>query len=242
MSTFDAGILMVYGDDSDDFTEEGEDWTYAELQQQVEQLQKKVKELQEKEIQENKVKEELENKIKELHQQVRRLEEYGDDVQAWQHGMVELNVGGTPYQASVETLRRQTGSGSMLRAMFNGNMLPGAQYDGTAIFLDRDGGLFQYILAYLRSYKNSVFDVNIVKQACTHLNIHQVYQLKREFDFFGIDVCMPGEEEGENVNLFDFYIRQRKPVETKRVHVGGEEYFVPVGFGKWLFEELQKPL
>lgn len=60
--------------------------------------------------------------------------------------IIELNVGGTPYITTRETVCRITGT--MLESMFNGTHA--STKLGSAYFIDRDGEIFRHILQYLR--------------------------------------------------------------------------------------------
>jgi hypothetical protein len=60
--------------------------------------------------------------------------------------IIEINVGGTPYVTTRETLCRI--KGTMLDKMFSGTLE--STKLGSAYFIDRDGRIFQYILQYLR--------------------------------------------------------------------------------------------
>jgi len=61
---------------------------------------------------------------------------------------LQLNVGGVAYSTSSMTL--STYPDSMLARMVNGD-LPTARDENGAIFIDRDGHLFRYVLNFLRS-------------------------------------------------------------------------------------------
>ncbi|XP_041034799.1 BTB/POZ domain-containing protein KCTD21-like [Carcharodon carcharias] len=89
---------------------------------------------------------------------------------------VSLNVGGTLYTTSSETLTRYPDS--MLGAMFKGRL--GSRRDQSGnLFIDRDGKPFRHILNYLRS---------------SHLDLPEAYRelrlLKREADFYQIGPLM----------------------------------------------------
>uniref|UniRef100_A0A6I8N625 Potassium channel tetramerisation-type BTB domain-containing protein n=1 Tax=Ornithorhynchus anatinus TaxID=9258 RepID=A0A6I8N625_ORNAN len=62
-------------------------------------------------------------------------------------GPVTLNVGGTVYATTLETLTRFPDS--MLGAMFRGRPLPPPDPLGR-FFIDRDGKAFRYVLNFLR--------------------------------------------------------------------------------------------
>lgn len=64
------------------------------------------------------------------------------------NNIIELNVGGLHYTASLSTLRRDPNS--MLALMFREGQMPSGVDRNGSIFIDRDGGLFRHVLAYLR--------------------------------------------------------------------------------------------
>eukprot|EP01130_Rhizamoeba_saxonica_P008501 TRINITY_DN3442_c2_g1_i1.p1 TRINITY_DN3442_c2_g1~~TRINITY_DN3442_c2_g1_i1.p1 ORF type:complete len:312 (-),score=56.11 TRINITY_DN3442_c2_g1_i1:46-981(-) len=76
---------------------------------------------------------------------------------------VVLDVGGQKFTTSLETLTKD--KGSMLCAMFSGEWMPGTQENG-AIFIDRDGELFSYVLRYLRSNQIPAVDTS---ELCNNL-------------------------------------------------------------------------
>ena len=61
--------------------------------------------------------------------------------------IIRLNVGGIIHITTKQTLCYP---GSYFEVMFSGQFAPGKDVDG-AIFLDRDGALFHYVLEYLRN-------------------------------------------------------------------------------------------
>lgn len=88
--------------------------------------------------------------------------------------IVRLNVGGTRYEVSRNTLMRL--EGSMLAILISGQWREGDVED--EIFIDRDGNRFKYILDYLRS--DWVYVSDLSDQAA----------LKDDFEFFGINADM----------------------------------------------------
>lgn len=86
--------------------------------------------------------------------------------------IVQLDVGGTLYKVSFETLRRC--EGSMLANLVSEHWKEGQVDDSEPIFIDRNGLLFRYILDYLRASEvhlpSSVSRIAIMK----------------EFEFYGI--------------------------------------------------------
>ena len=89
--------------------------------------------------------------------------------------IVRLNVGGTRYEVSRDTLTRY--EGSMLTSLLSGKWKEGEGGENE-IFIDRDGRRFGYILDYLRS--NRVYLPDLSDQSA----------LKDEFEFFGIEADM----------------------------------------------------
>ncbi|KAF8383728.1 hypothetical protein PRIPAC_72870, partial [Pristionchus pacificus] len=97
--------------------------------------------------------------------------------------LIGLNVGGTHYVTLYETLARfrspyferlvtlnQT-SGKIFQ--FDSNII----FDASgAIFINRDGGLFRYVLQYMRDGKNAVLPEDLAL----------LRQLRREAEFFGL--------------------------------------------------------
>ena len=88
--------------------------------------------------------------------------------------IVRLNVGGTRFEVSRETLVQY--EGSMLASLISGKWKEGEGEN--EIFIDRDGRLFGFILAYLRSGQAYVTDLS------------DQLALKDELDYFGIDADM----------------------------------------------------
>jgi hypothetical protein len=85
--------------------------------------------------------------------------------------IVRLNVGGTRYEVSRNTLMRF--EGSMLASLISGKWKEGEGDE--EIFIDRDGRRFGYILEYLRSDRVHL----------PHLSARSA--LMEEFEYFGID-------------------------------------------------------
>ncbi|GAX25729.1 potassium voltage-gated channel Shal-related subfamily D member 1 [Fistulifera solaris] len=86
-------------------------------------------------------------------------------------GIVRLNVGGSRYEVSRNTLTRY--EGSMLASLISGKWKEGEGDE--EIFIDRDGRRFGYILEYLRSDRVHL----------PHLSARSA--LMEEFEYFGID-------------------------------------------------------
>ncbi|CAF5083634.1 unnamed protein product, partial [Rotaria sp. Silwood1] len=68
-------------------------------------------------------------------------------------GKVILDVGGDKFSTSVETLTRE--KNTFFTALFSKQWQLERDPDDESIFIDRDGKLFNYILAYLRTNKLS---------------------------------------------------------------------------------------
>lgn len=84
--------------------------------------------------------------------------------------------------------------GSYLSILFGGgNWKPSSMLPGSSTpFIDRDGELFRYVLAYLRSIRNQHQQQHILLPDTPG----QLQQLKAEADFFGLPgiiglVCKP---------------------------------------------------
>ena len=88
--------------------------------------------------------------------------------------IVQLDVGGTLYKVSRDTL--ELCEGSMLASLISEHWKEGNGDD--PIFIDRNGRLFEYVLDYLRASK--VYLPSTVNIAA----------VKEEFEFYGIDADM----------------------------------------------------
>ncbi|KFB52141.1 AGAP000805-PA-like protein [Anopheles sinensis] len=88
--------------------------------------------------------------------------------------VVELNVGGTPYVASLKTLLAE--EGSWLQETFGGVSAPSdLPVDSNGrIFIDRDGSLFRHVLDYLRDPARYALPVGFLERD----------RLRKEADFF----------------------------------------------------------
>ena len=100
---------------------------------------------------------------------------------------VQLDVGGHLFSTSATTLCRP---GSMLSVLLSGRYLIDRTEDGVAVFLDRDGSLFPHILEYLRDGV-----VSVAHEDLARVDLGLLHKLKREFDFFGIDLVEEVREE-----------------------------------------------
>mmetsp|Transcript_17776 Transcript_17776/g.50893 ORF Transcript_17776/g.50893 Transcript_17776/m.50893 type:complete len:256 (-) Transcript_17776:201-968(-) len=90
------------------------------------------------------------------------------------HDIVELNVGGTLYTATRQTLTKD--ANSMLGAMFAERNRPLCKDVQGRVFLDRDGQLFRYILRYLRD-----------SQLVLDSSFDQLEALLQEAHYFALD-------------------------------------------------------
>ena len=90
--------------------------------------------------------------------------------------VVQLNVGGTPYTTSLETLTNAE-PGSVLHSMFASEFSWTHQLDAAGrVFIDRDGARFRHVLNFLRS-------------GCLHIDPDDetlCTELLEEADYFGI--------------------------------------------------------
>jgi len=111
--------------------------------------------------------EELDKRIKMFHKEKEIMKLYTDTIDH----VVELDVGGVMFKTTTSTL--QSVEGSMLASMFSGRYkIPKS---GGAVFMDRDGTHFRYILNYLRNGR-----VNIPRDITLHQDLlveAEYYQL-----------------------------------------------------------------
>jgi hypothetical protein len=112
----------------------------------------------------------------------------GSDAAAAAHEVVTLCVGGTVYSSTRTTLTAVPDS--YLAVLFGSShwrpsiLLP----DSQTPFIDRDGGLFRYILAYLRSLNSNC---QLRQQlALLPTDALQLQLLKAEAEFYGL----PGDQ------------------------------------------------
>ncbi|XP_065835005.1 uncharacterized protein [Oscarella lobularis] len=96
-----------------------------------------------------------------------------EGVYKFQSSKIKLDIGGTKFTTSLETLCSEPGS--MLEAMFSGRHKLIQDEDGY-YFIDRDGTHFRYILNYLRD--------GIVKEGCLPSDPQIVKELEVEADFY----------------------------------------------------------
>ena len=92
------------------------------------------------------------------------------------HNIVRLNVGGTRYDVSRDTLERY--EDSMLARLISKHWKEGNSDDNMPIFIDRNGRLFEFVLDYLRAGK-------VYLPPTMHIEA-----MRDEFDFYGIDADM----------------------------------------------------
>ena len=91
----------------------------------------------------------------------KKLERDFPKLQQFQGKPVKLDIGGTGFKTSLETLRKD--SDSMLASMFSGRFSMKAQDDGS-FFIDRDPTHFRYILNFLRTGKIIIPDDAIARE------------------------------------------------------------------------------
>ena len=133
--------------------------------------------------------------LKEVEEQREALEREVAAMQRHQErheGRVELDVGGVRYVSSVETLRRVPHT--FFDAYFSGRYAVDETDDG-AVFIDRDGRLFEHVLEYLR---DSV--VTVAQEDARTVDVGLLRRLKREFGFYSVEVVADeGPAAGEGV-------------------------------------------
>ena len=115
---------------------------------------------------------EVDEKRAALEEELRAMQQ----LQQAQDSRVELDVGGQRYKTSLATMRSKPGC--MLSAMFSGRYALNEEEDGS-VFIDRDGTSFGYVLEYLR---DGVVALDAQE------DIPLLRRLKREFDFYAIDL------------------------------------------------------
>ncbi len=109
--------------------------------------------------------------------------------------IVRLNVGGTHYEVSRNTLERC--EGSMLASLISYHWKEGNS-DEEPIFIDRNGRLFEYVLDYLRTNK-----VYLPYSASRDA-------VKEEFEFYGIDADMTKVNEKYGIEYTHALVRKIK--------------------------------
>ena len=123
-------------------------------------------------------------------------------------GRVTINMGGTHFETSVETLRQC----QFFRAMFSGSWDCSAGAE-TPIFIDRDPARFAILLNFLRSNLHTA----CLKEYCLSASRLEVLFLLREAEFFAIESA---------VDFLEQFARHAEEVEKAfdeiRVNVGGE--------------------
>ena len=134
---------------------------------------------------------------------------YLDDINKVTDSVIKLNVGGHVFMTSVLTLTRDPDS--MLAAMFSGRHKLHITPDG-AVFIDRDGTHFRYILNFLRDGSlrpgSLPDDKGIIQELIAEA---EYYQLQGFLDFLSGNVrvmCREADvEEGfmELAGIYDAY-------------------------------------
>jgi hypothetical protein len=104
--------------------------------------------------------------------------------QETQQGRVELNVGGKRFETSVQTLRRIPHT--FFDAYFSGRYAQDVCKDGS-VFVDREGEHFRHVLEYMRDGHLSV------GESSARPSLDLLLALRREFDFFGIELLVKQE-------------------------------------------------
>lgn len=93
--------------------------------------------------------------------------------------VVELNVGGRLFTTTRSTLCKH--SGSMLAAMFSGDMQPAQTDTQGRLFIDRNGDWFAVILSYLRDEPVQLPPFGIKRRAL--LAEARFYQVRQLYNF-----------------------------------------------------------
>ena len=136
---------------------------------------------------------------------------------------IVLNVGGIHYTTTIDILTRH--KDSMFALMFNGRWNTEQEEfdeDGN-IFIDRDGFLFKYILEYLlyttptrcRRWvfrQGDVLKIDWLNRTLIYTDVYQLITLKREFDYYGIEML-----ETRYIRALMVYMKDTTPVVTVQV-------------------------
>ena len=98
--------------------------------------------------------------------------------------MIQLNVGGWKFATTLTSLRAE--KGSVLEKMFSENFTLSRDSDG-AVFIDRSGEHFNYILDYLRGnivgIDDILFDENIRTKLIKEAEYYQLEGMKNILAF-----------------------------------------------------------
>lgn len=90
--------------------------------------------------------------------------------------IVDLNVGGRYFTTTRSTLCKY--SGSMLAAMFGGDLQPSQQDSQGRYFIDRNGDYFAVVLSYLREEPIQIPPFGVQRQAL--VGEARFYQVRRQ--------------------------------------------------------------
>ena len=113
--------------------------------------------------------------------------------------VVKLNVGGCYFTTSLQTLTKDPNS--MLGAMFSGNYGTRAGVDG-AVFIDRDGTHFRFILNFLRSGKLTLPEgATALAQFKEEADYYQIMGILDELDDTRLKSDILTDEEQQNLLL-----------------------------------------
>jgi hypothetical protein len=139
---------------------------FAELRRQLSMLTATESQVRERIRQQQ---EELESQRSTFEGQKQRMEEMNKRQQT----RVKLNIGGIRYETSVATLAKD--GTSMLAAMFSGLYPISPDPEDGAIFIDRDGTHFRYILNYLRDgVFNAPHEPSILRELLQEAEFYQI--------------------------------------------------------------------
>jgi hypothetical protein len=149
--------------------------------------------------------------------------------------VVELNVGGSLYTTRLSTLRKDPTS--MLGVMFSGRHKVDKTSDGR-FFIDRDGGLFKYILEYLRDEKLppvSEAAIEVYQEACFYqiaglTEILETYEIVQRVKKKDMLVTLVRDKLGEEYKLLlrkIIYLIEKKQSEFLEKCFDSQEEYNP---------------
>eukprot|EP01065_Artemidia_motanka_P016131 TRINITY_DN1988_c0_g1_i10.p1 TRINITY_DN1988_c0_g1~~TRINITY_DN1988_c0_g1_i10.p1 ORF type:complete len:480 (+),score=125.75 TRINITY_DN1988_c0_g1_i10:223-1662(+) len=101
-----------------------------------------------------------------------------ESVNKMHQNRVTLNIGGTTFETTRETLTAE--EGSMLEAMFSGRFNVEKEESG-ACFIDRDDANFPLILSYLRERRDGIKPKKLAMES------HRAERVLREANFYGLE-------------------------------------------------------
>ena len=124
-----------------------------------------------------------------------------------------MNVGGCKFTTSLNTLRSE--QGSMLEKMFSGQFPIKKEKDG-AIFIDRSGSYFDFILDYLRGNMINVddllFDDNTRKRLIKEAEYYQLEGMKNILAFKSNEKEVDDDCKQEVVEIIENVIQKKEHI------------------------------